>query len=374
MIDRIFQLNKLIKKEKVLIIYGPRRVGKTTLLQEYLKTTNLKYKWETGDDILVQSSLGSSDLTGILQRYDGYELIAIDEAQNIPDVGKGLKLLVDNKPGIHIVITGSSSFNIEQQTGEPLTGRKRTITLYPFATQELCALRNRHELSQELDSALIFGRYPEVYLAQSRSEKIEILTELVNSYLLKDVFALASVRGTREFVDLLKLLAFQVGNEVSPHELAVQLNIDIKTTKKYLEALEKAFVIKRLTPYSKNLRKEITKKCKYYFVDNGIRNGLISQFNPLADRNDTGQLFENFFMIERMKYVSNNKLYRNQYFWRTYGGQEIDLIEEYDGKLFPYEIKWNEKARANSRSEWNNNYASEKIVTINSGNYLDYLL
>ena len=374
MVQRIFDLSDLIKKEKVLIIYGPRRVGKTTLLKEYLKTTGMKYKWETGDDIAVQQLLGSQKLKEILSHYEGYDLVAIDEAQYIPNIGMGLKLLVDNKPGISIVITGSSSFNIEQQTGEPLTGRKRTITLYPFAMQELLTRMNQSELHEQLESLLIFGLYPEVFLSKTKQDKIEVLTELVNSYLLKDVFSLSAVRGTKQFIDLLKLLAFQVGSEVSHHELATQLEIDIKTVKKYLEILERAFVIKRFTPYNKNLRKEITKKCKYYFLDNGIMNGVISQFNMLQDRNDVGRLFENFFMMERTKYISNNRFYRNSYFWRTYSGQEIDLVEEYDGKLFPYEIKWSEKGKLANIQTWYSNYHSEAIQQVNRENYLNFLL
>lgn len=374
MVQRVFSLIELIKKEKVLIIYGPRRVGKTTLLKEYLKTTELKYKWETGDDIVTQSILGSRNLKEILAHYEGYDLIAIDEAQYVPNIGMGLKLLVDNKPGVSIVVTGSSSFNIEQQTGEPLTGRKRTITLFPFAQQELLPLMNRSELNEQLESLLVFGAYPEIYLAKTKREKIEGLTELVNSYLLKDVFALSSVRGAKHFIDLLKLLAFQIGNEVSLNELGTQLGIDVKTVKKYLDILERSFVIKQLTPYSKNLRTEITAKGKYYFIDNGIRNGIISQFNGLKDRNDIGQLFENFIMMERMKYISNNGLYRNSYFWRTYKGQEIDLIEEYDGSLNPYEFKWNEKAKLSNISAWLENYKSVPVQLVNRRNYLEFLL
>jgi len=373
MISRFLDLTPIIKKGKVLIIYGARRVGKTTLLKNFLQSVPGKYKFVTGDDIITQQVLSSQNLNEILAFFNGYEIAAIDEAQQIKNIGIGLKLLVDNNPGISVVVTGSSSFNIEQETGEPLTGRKRTITLFPFAQEELMSIYNKFELNSRLEDFLIYGAYPDVILASSHEEKIEIIQELVNSYLLKDVFSLASVKGSKVFIDLLKLLAFQAGNEVSINELAGQLGLDAKTAARYIDLLEKTFVIKRLTPFSKNLRKEISKKNKFYFVDNGIRNGVIAQFNRSNQRDDTGCLFENFMMMERMKYISNKSLYRNLYFWRTYDGQEIDLIEEYDGKLFPYEFKWNENSKYKLSSLWKENYKSEPLQIIHKKNYLDYL-
>ncbi|MBI2420363.1 MAG: ATP-binding protein [Ignavibacteriales bacterium] len=373
LIKRAVSIGKLLKKERVLIIYGPRRAGKTTLLKSYLNGLQQLYKWCTGDDIVVQKVLGSENLSEILSFFEGYDLIAIDEAQNIKNIGQGLKLLVDNKPGVTIVITGSSSFNIEQKTGEPLTGRKRTVTLFPFSQPELLGSLNEFELKQKLEEVLLFGSYPEIFTCENRTDKIELLRELTNSYLLKDIFSLTKVRGEHQFLDLLKLLAFQIGNEVSVSELAAQLPLDTKTVRLYLDLLERTFVLKKLTPFSGNLRKEITGKAKYYFLDNGVRNAVISQFNPLTDRNDTGQLFENFVMMERMKYVSNNRLYRNMYFWRTYQGQEIDLIEEYDGKLFPFEIKWNENAKIAKQTFWKEHHTSEIIQVINRMNYLSFL-
>jgi len=374
MINRALKLEELVKKGKILVVYGPRRVGKTTLLQNYLKTTKLKYKWSTGDDIETQHVLGSQNLKEILEYYNGYDLAAIDEAQNIKNLGMGLKILVDNNPEISVIITGSSSFNIEQATGEPLTGRKRSICLYPISQKELCSRFNKFELQEKLEDFLVFGSYPEVVLANTRKEKIEIITELVNSYLLKDVFSLASIKGSKTFIDLLKLLAFQVGSEVSIHELGVHIGLESRTINRYIDLLEKSFVIRRLTPYSRNLRKEITSKNKYYFLDNGVRNGLIAQFNKLSERDDVGKLFENFMVVERIKQISNNGWYRNLYFWRTYDGQEIDLIEEYDGKLFPIEIKWNENAKYKLSALWSSKYKSEELNIINRKNYLDVLL
>lgn len=374
MIQRAVSIEQLVQKERVLIIYGARRVGKTTLLKQYLSKLPTPYKWCTGDDATVQQVFNSGSLTEILRYFEGYDLIALDEAQYIKNVGVGLKLLVDNKPGVSVIVTGSSSFNIEQETGEPLTGRKRTVVLFPFTQGELRNTMNEFELQQRLEDFLLFGSYPEVHLAHTYAEKTELLIELANSYLLKDVFALTRLRGEQRFRDLLKLLAFQIGQEVSVSELATQIGVDAKTIQFYLDILEKAFVIKKLSAYSSNLRKEITGKSKYYFWDTGIRNAIISQFNRMQDRADTGQLFENFYVIERIKQLAYQRTYTNSYFWRTYQGQEIDLIEEKDGQLFPYEIKWGKNAKVKKQLFWKQHYQSAPIQIINRESYLTFLL
>ena len=316
MLQRDFNLNSLVQSGKVLVIYGPRRTGKTTILRNYLNNCGLKYKLDSGDDIRTASILGSRNFESILEYAAGYDLIAIDEAQQIKNIGMGLKIIVDNIPNIKVIATGSSSFDIKQNIGEPLTGRKREITLYPFSQKEMLAKYNKFELREKLNDFLVFGSYPDAALAETRNEKIEILVELVNSYLLKDILALENLRASKQLVDLLKLLAFQVGSEVSLNELATQVSLDVKTVQKYLDILEKSFVIKRLTSFSRNLRKEVSTKSKYFFVDNGIRNGIILSFNKIEDRDDKGKLFENFLMIERIKKNSNNRLHYNSYFWR----------------------------------------------------------
>ena len=374
MITRIFNLNQFISKKKVLIIYGPRRVGKTTLLQDFLSQSTLKIKSDSGDNIRTQAVLNSRDFKRISDYVSGYELLAIDEAQQIEDIGMGLKIIVDNHPDLIVIATGSSSFDLAQKTGEPLTGRKRTLMLYPFSQQELLSLYNIHELKEKLDELLIFGSYPEVILASNRNEKTEILTELVNSYLLKDVLALENIKGTQQIFDLLRLLAFQVGSEVSFNELATKIKMDVKTVIKYIDLLEKGFVIRRLGAFSGNLRREIAKKSKYYFLDNGIRNGIILQFNDLEHRDDIGKLFENFIISERIKFLSNNQIYKNLYFWRTYDGWEIDLIEEGDGHLNCFEIKWNPQAKITAPREFLKSYQNSDFKVINSQNYPDFLL
>ncbi len=372
-IKRNYNLENLIKKQKVLVLYGSRRVGKTTLLNDFLAKTKLKYKLDFGDNLRVQQILSSQNFSSILEYASGYQLIAIDEAQQIPNIGMGLKILVDQVKDIIIIATGSSSFDLAQKIGEPLVGRKITKTLYPIAQMELLAEHNnKFELKEKKEEFLVFGAYPDVLAAESRLEKINILEDLINSYLLKDVLALDRIKGAKPIIDLLKLLAFQVGGEVSLNELAGQVRLNIKTVDRYLDILEKAFVIKRIYAFSRNLRKEITGKCKYYFFDNGVRNALIFQFNALADRNDTGALWENFIVMERLKKQAYEPIFSNNYFWRTYDQKEIDWVEEREGKLFGYEIKWGDK-KTKEPKLWRETYENAEYKVINQENYLDFV-
>jgi len=376
MIKRAYNIKELIKPNKVLIIYGPRRVGKTTLLDNFLKDTPLKYKIDSGDNIRVRQILGSQDFKQILEYMEGYELYAIDEAQQILGIGMGLKILVDNINGIYIIATGSSSFDLSSMTGEPLTGRKTAILLYPLAQKELLALYNRFELKEKLEDFLIYGSYPDVITAANKKEKIEVLEELVNSYLLKDVLALDNLKSSKTLIDLLKLLAFQTGSLVSFNELAAKLRIDVKTVAKYLDVLEKTFVIKKLSGFNRNLRNEITAKAKYYFIDNGIRNAVVSQFNALENRDDVGILWENFIFMERIKKMTYERIMPvNFYFWRTYDGKEVDLVEENNGVLSSYELKWSKDKHNNkTRALWNKTYPNAPLSVVNSENYLDFVL
>jgi len=373
-IKRFYNLSGLIKPHKVLVLYGPRQVGKTTLLNNFLKETKLKYKLDSGDNIRLQQILGSQDFKKIIGYVSGYDLVAIDEAQQIPNIGMGLKILIDQVPCLRIIATGSSSFDLAQRIGEPLTGRKNTIILYPFAQLELLEKYNKHELKEKLEDFLIFGSYPEVITSKTKNEKIAILQELVNSYLLKDVLALERVKGSKQLLELLKLIAFQIGSEVSLNELASRVKLDVKTVNRYLDILEKAFVIKKVGSFGRNLRNEVSTKSKYYFLDNGIRNAVISQFNSLSNRNDIGVLFENFIMIERIKKRAYKKILGQSYFWRTYGGQEIDLIEERAGSLYGFEIKWSPKKDKKAPIVWSDNYKNSKYQVITSENYLDFIL
>jgi predicted AAA+ superfamily ATPase len=373
LIDRFLKIDSFLVPGKALILYGPRRAGKTTLLKSYLDSCGLRYRLETGDDVRIRNLLGSGDLKQIVAFAEGFEIVAIDEAQQIPDIGMGLKILVDHLPALRIIATGSSSFDLAGAIGEPLTGRKRTLTLFPISQIELKRKFNSYDLRQRMEEYLVYGSYPETVMADGRKEKIELLEELVGSYLLKDVLAMDRIRSSRTLLDLLKLIAFQVGSEVSLNELATQVKLDVKTVGRYLDILEKAFVIVRLGGFSRNLRNEVTSKAKYYFLDNGIRNAIIGQYNLLDTRNDIGALWENFIVAERLKKRSYTGIYGNIYFWRTYDGKEIDYVEERDGGLFGFECKWSMKKKDKPPKKWLESYPGATFELVTPDSYLDFV-
>jgi predicted AAA+ superfamily ATPase len=371
--NRIYEpLDAYLEPSRVLVIYGPRRVGKTTLLNAFLDQTTLKYKFDTGDDIHVQQVLSSSDISLINEYCRGYELIVIDEAQYVPAIGKGLKIIVDHVPGIRVIATGSSSFDLSNKLGEPLVGRQRILKLFPLSVLELLQHNNRVEIQQQLPALLIFGMYPEVLRKEGHDKKALYLVELVNAYLLKDILALENVKSPKVLLDLLRLLAYQVGSEVSLNELANALKLDVKTVGRYLDLLEKSFIIFSLGGFSRNLRNEITSKRKYYFYDTGIRNAVINAFNPLELRNDIGSLWENFLVVERLKKKTYQLIFSNDFFWRTYAQQEIDLIEEREGKLFAYEFKWKSRSYKPPKA-WLKNYPEAAVLMITQDNFFDFV-
>jgi uncharacterized protein len=367
-------LEDRIRPNKVLVIFGPRRVGKTTLLRNYLQESKFRYKLDSGDNIRTQQILGSQDFSQILPYVEGYDLLAIDEAQNIPNIGNALKIIIDQVPEIRVIVTGSSSFELAGQVGEPLTGRKSTLTLYPMAQSELLSTQNAFELREKLPNYMIFGSYPEVLTAATQRDQIEVLSEIANSYLLKDILAFDRIKSSRTLMDLLKLLALQVGSEVALNEIATQLGVDVKTLKRYLDLLEKAFVVYRLNGFSRNLRQEVTNKAKYYFFDNGIRNAIIAQFNALDQRNDVGALWENFMITERLKHRAYAEIPANMYFWRTYQQQEIDLVEERDGNLFGYEFKWSPQKGSRPPVGWNETYPQAQFSVVTPENYKYFIV
>jgi len=363
---------KNLKPNKAVVIYGPRRVGKTTLLHRLAKKISQPILWLNGDDIDIQESLSLQSLEKLKSIVGKYRVIMIDEAQRIQKIGHTLKLIVDGIPRIKIVATGSSSFELAHQVGEPLVGRKWQYTLYPIAQLELSSLENHLETKGKLESRLIYGSYPEVILADGYQEKISILESVVDGYLFKDIFTLEGIKKPTKVISLAKALALQIGNQVSLSELSRTLGINLATVERYLDLLEKTFVIKRVSGFSRNLRKEITKTCRYYFWDNGVRNVLINNFNPLTIRTDIGQLWENYLFIERMKKRDYQKIYSNIYFWRTHDRQEIDLIEERGGKLFGIEFKWQAKKPRVPR-DWLKTYPKAKYSVIHRENYLDFI-
>jgi hypothetical protein len=372
MIKRNIDLGRYLEKNKVLIIYGARQVGKTTLVKNFLSSTNLKYSFYTGDDIKFAQDLSKCDLYTIKKIVGDIELLVIDEAQKIDNIGRALKLIVDNIKDIYVLVTGSSSFDLANSTSEPLTGRKNLITLYPISIQELLYDTTQYDISRRLGEFLVYGMYPNVVSLENFKDKENRINEIRDSYLIKDILEFNKVKRSQLVIDLLRHLAFQVGSEVSTVELGKNLGIDNKTVKRYLDLLEKSFVIFSLSGFSRNLRKEINKMEKYYFYDNGIRNSLIRNFNDLDTRNDVGQLWENFLMVERMKHNSHNKLSVNYYFWRTYDQKEIDLIEERGGKLYGYEFKWNHK-NIKAPKEWVEEYDNSEFKVIDKENYLEFV-
>ena len=356
----------------MLVILGPRQAGKTTLLQDYLGGCSDRYRLESGDNLQTQHILGTADINRLQEYVQGYDLLVVDEAQKIANIGVCLKILVDHVPGIKIIVTGSSAFELAGQVGEPLTGRKTTLTLFTIAQLELLNIYNAAELKEKLPEWLVYGAYPEVITTPSKNDKRQLISEIAHSYLLKDILELDNIKNSKILVDLLRLLALQIGQEVSLSELGIQLGINYKTVARYLDLLEKSFVIYSVCGFSRNLRKEIRKKNKYYFYDTGVRNAIIANFNDLSMRNDTGQLWENFLVIERIKKQSYQQIYANNYFWRTWEGQEIDWVEEREGQLFGYEFKWG-KNKAKAPRVWFETYKNAQFKLINPDNYLEFI-
>ncbi len=373
-IPRFYQnLEKYLTTQKALIIYGARQTGKTTMIKHFLKEIPWKYKFVSGEDISVQTILSSQDFKKIKDFCAGYELLVIDEAQDIPNVGLALKIMVDNIPNLRIIATGSSSFDLANKIGEPLVGRQKVLNLFSISQMEILNFnKNKFEIAQENPDYLIFGAYPEILTTATQIEKQEKLLEMVNSYLLKDVLSLENIKKPQTLIRLLKLLAFQVGSEVSLNELAQKLGHDVKTIDRYLDILEKSFVIKSLSGFSKNLRKEVYQKNKYYFFDLGIRNAIINNFNDLETRNDVGALWENFLFMERIKKNEYTKNLCNSYFWRTYDQKEIDYIEEKSGQLFAYEFKYSQR-KTKVPKLFLKTYPNSDFQEISQENYLDFI-
>jgi predicted AAA+ superfamily ATPase len=376
MIPRIYDhLEDKLQAGKVIVVYGPRRVGKTTIVNNLLAKTKLKYKFDSGDDTAVQEILGSQRFNQIIPYLHGLQLYVIDEAQHIPNIGMGLKIIVDQIPDLKVLVTGSSSLDLRGQIGEPLVGRKFDLTLYPVSHLELYRQSSPFDLIHKImPEYLVFGGYPEVMTSESRAQKSAAATAIVNSYLLKDILEFERVKDSKTVRDLLKLIAFQIGSEVSLSEIGRKLNLDAKTVARYLDLLEKSFILYNLHGYSWNLRKEITTKSKYFFIDNGVRNAVINNFNDLSTRDDVGKLWENFLVIERLKSQHYLPIYTNNYFWRTWEQKEIDWVEERDGGLFAWEFKWSQHKKSRNEKAFLAAYPKAILKTVTPENYLDFLI
>ena len=365
------ELNTRHEVNKVFVIYGPRRTGKTTLLEKYLESQE-NYLLVNGEDIHVQHELSSQSIEQLKRFVGKHKLLVIDEAQKVPNIGLNLKLLVDHCKGLRIIATGSSAFDLAHHLGEPLTGRKITLKMFPLSQMELSHLETPAQTRANLETRLIYGSYPEAILIDDQQKREDYLRELVSSYLYKDILELEGIRKSNKIIKLLQLLAFQLGKDVSENELAQQLGINKATVARYLDLLEKSFVLVNVRAFSRNLRKEIAKKSRYYFYDLGVRNAIINQFNPLDLRNDVGELWENYIIMERLKKQSYTHLHSNNYFWRTYSQQEIDWIEERGGVLYGYEVKWRTQ-HAKAPSEWKSAYPEAEFHTIHRENYLEFI-
>lgn len=360
-------------KGKVIVIYGARRTGKTTLAKHILDTyTGTKStKYFSCEDFEIKNLLETTN-TETLQRTLGlYDLIILDEAQMLNNIGATLKIIHDFLPDLQVIATGSSSFDLRDQIGEPLVGRSRTYTLYSFSLSELAM--DSIQLQSNLEHILRFGLYPTV-INQSEEYAKEELSDIKNGYLYKDILAIERIKSSNTLINLLISLALQVGSEVSYNELARKLGISTVTVQKYIDLLEKCFVIFVLPAFSRNIRKEIgTKSKKIYFYDLGIRNAIINSFAPLNLRTDTGVLWENFCIVELIKKARNKRRFLNNYFWRTYDQQEIDFIEEYNGVLYAYEFKFSPKQKVKIPQIFIDTYRPQFQV-INKENYQKYLI
>jgi uncharacterized protein len=375
MIDRLITpvvQKALIDSKQIVILYGARQTGKTTIASEIIRQFKGKVLQVNGDELKYADILSSRNFDQINLLIDGYDLLFIDEAQRIPDIGLNLKIIHDRMPQLKILVTGSSSFDLAQKLAEPLTGRTLTYKLYPIALAELRAGMSIFELKQSLQTLMIYGMYPALHSITNASDKEKQLIELSTSYLYKDIFELSSIRNASKIRDLLRMLAFQVGAEVSIPELSQNLSMSQETVNHYIDLLEKAFIIYRLGAFSGNLRKEISKKCKVYFWDTGIRNSLINNFAGFTYRNDTGALWENFVVSERLKYLSYNNINATSYFWRTYTGAEIDYMEEYNGKYKALEIKMKNKGIKPPKT-WTDLYGTD-FNLIHPENFHEFLI
>ncbi len=364
-------LSKL-KPGKVIVLLGARRVGKTFLLKQLTDEIKEEHIFLNGENINVHLELEHRSVENYRQFLNNKKLLIIDEAQKIPEIGNLLKLMIDEIEGLKVIVTGSSAFDIDNMTGEPLTGRKYTYRLFPFSENEYSKYESHIDRREKASRRLIYGNYPELINLPDDSDKREYLNEIVSSYLLKDILSFENIKNSSRIINILRLIAFQIGKEVSYHEIGNQLSMSKNTVEKYMELLAKVFIIFKVEGFSRNLRKEISKSPRWYFYDNGIRNSLIANFNSLKLRNDTGQLWENYAISERIKYQNQNRMTVNNYFWRTYDQQEIDWIEERDGTLNAYEFKIN-KSKIKVPAAWQKAYEGSKFEVITQDNFHEWI-
>jgi predicted AAA+ superfamily ATPase len=371
-IQSLFEKN--LKPNKVLMLIGPRRVGKTSFIRNYLKA----FKPEeilnlNGEDVLDAALLQERSVTNYSRLLEGKKLLVIDEAQHIPNIGMILKLIVDAIEGIRVIASGSSAFDLHQQAGEPLVGRMNTLHLFPLGQMEYAKVEDFKTTLANREERLLFGGYPELSQYPEWKDKETYLYQLMNDYLLKDILKVDGVKNSHKLYSLLRLIAFQIGKEVSLEELGRQLGMSKNTVERYLDMLSKVFVVYRISGFNKNLRKEIVKNNRWYFYDNGVRNALIQNFNKLELRADVGDLWENYLAAERIKFQNYTQLHCTNYFWRTYDQQELDWVETEGETIRSYEFKYKLTKSPKAPKGWTNAYPEASFEVIHSGNYLEWI-
>lgn len=373
MINRVLKtsIKKKFFKDKAILVFGPRQSGKSTMIEDLLREEDHSWLYLNGDEADVREILTNTTSTKLKVLAGQNNIVFIDEAQRISNIGLTLKLFTDRLKQIQVIATGSSAFELSARVNEPLTGRKYEFMLYPVCFAEMVQHHGLLEEKRLLEHRLIFGYYPEIVTRQGQEK--ELLKLLADSYLYKDLLTLEQIKKPVLLEKLLKALALQVGGEVSYHELAQMVEADKGTVEKYIDLLEKAFVLFRLPALNKNVRNEIKKGKKIYFYDCGIRNAIINNFNAINSRTDVGALWENFVIAERLKYLRYNGIDAKQFFWRTTQQQEIDLIEETNQKLNAIECKWNVKAKVRFPKTFTDNYPGSKTYVITPANIEEFI-
>jgi uncharacterized protein len=366
------KIRNRLNDTKAIILYGPRQAGKTTLLKQIFKEISEDILWWNGDEPDIRSDLTNSTSVWLKKQIGKRKFLIIDEAQRIENIGLVIKLIVDQIPGVKVIASGSSSFDLSNKINEPLTGRKWEFMLYPLSVDEMIKHTDEREEKRLLSNRLLFGFYPDI--VNHPGEERILLNELAGSYLYKDILTWENIQKPAKLEKLLQALAHQIGSQVSINELSQITGLDNHTVERYISLLEKAYIIFQLRPLSRNLRNEIKKSRKIYFYDNGIRNAVINQFSPVEMRPDKGQLWENFLMCERKKMNDNSQKHHNRYFWRNHAQQEIDYVEERDGVVDAYEFKWNPKSRVFFSKSFINAYKPENTLGIHRENYLEFVL
>lgn len=366
------KLEKQVGKQKVILLYGTRRTGKTTIIENIAAKQGTDALLLKGEDMQMAGLLQQRTVANYQQLAHGKKLIIVDEAQAVPEIGKVLKLMIDQVKGITIIATGSCSFDLVYHTGEPLVGRNIIYHLFPIAQVELAATEDYLTTIRNLEQRLVYGSYPELWHLGDIKDKENYLKQLVNSYLFKDLLMFENIKGAGILYKLLQLLAWQVGGQVSTVELGNSLQLNKQTVERYLDLLSKVFIIYPLSGFSGNLRKEVTKSKKWYFYDNGIRNAVINNFSPLNSRNDIGQLWEQYLISERIKYNSYRDYLPQYFFWRTYDKQEIDLLEIHNQNIQAIECKW-QKQNLKIPTAFAKAYPKASFEQVSKENYLDWI-